>query len=100
MGLAYQYGYGFLATYLGVCGAFAGAGAALPDPAHHCTYQLSSLADLVAFRFRSTWSGALTTIVMLIGMLPLLALQIQAVADAIGILTRNRCRSAWRWATA
>ncbi len=53
------------------------------------TYQLSSLADLFAFRFRSTWAGALTTVVMLVGVLPLLALQIQAVADAIGILTHE-----------
>jgi len=53
------------------------------------TYQLSSLADLFAFRFRSTWAGALTTIFMLIGVLPLLALQIQAVADSISILTRE-----------
>lgn len=88
VGLAYQYGYGFLATYLGVCGAFLLAPVLLyPILRITRTYQLSSLADLVAFRFRSTWSGALTTIVMLIGMLPLLALQIQAVADAIGILT-------------
>ncbi|WP_241153545.1 hypothetical protein, partial [Pseudomonas viridiflava] len=40
-------------------------------------YQLSSLADLFAFRFRSTWAGALTTIFMLIGVLPLLALQMK-----------------------
>ncbi|MGA3828264.1 hypothetical protein, partial [Pseudomonas chlororaphis] len=53
------------------------------------TYQLSSLADLFAFRFRSTWAGALTTVIMLVGVLPLLALQIQAVADSIGILTRE-----------
>src|SRR5690606_18140202 len=53
------------------------------------TYQLSSLADLFAFRFRSTWAGVLTTLFMLIGLLPLLALQIQAVADSIGILTRE-----------
>jgi PAS domain S-box-containing protein len=53
------------------------------------TYQLSSLADLFAFRFRSTWAGALTTVIMLIGVLPLLALQIQAVADTIGILTHE-----------
>ena len=88
VGLAYQYGYGFLATYLGVCGAFLLAPVLLyPILRITRTYQLSSLADLFAFRFRSTWSGALTTVVMLIGVLPLLALQIQAVADAIGILT-------------
>src|SRR5690606_872 len=53
------------------------------------TYQLSSLADLFAFRFRSTWAGVLTTLFMLVGLLPLLALQIQAVADSVGILTRE-----------
>lgn len=52
-------------------------------------YQLSSLADLFAFRFRSTWAGALTTLFMLIGVLPMLALQIQAVTDSISILTRD-----------
>ena len=53
------------------------------------TYQLSSLADLFAFRFRSTWAGALSTLCMVIAVLPLLALQIQAVTDAISILTRE-----------
>src|SRR5690606_18023381 len=90
VGLAYQYGYGFLATYLGVCGAFLLAPVLLyPILRVTRTYQLASLADLFAFRFRSTWAGALTTVVMLVGMLPLLALQIQAVADAIGILTHE-----------
>ena len=88
--LAYQYGYGFLATYLGVSGAFLLAPVLLhPILRITRTYQLSSLADLFSFRFRSTWSGALTTVVMLIGMLPLLALQIQAVADTIGIMTQE-----------
>ncbi|MBO0369910.1 sensor histidine kinase [Pseudomonas shirazensis] len=88
VGLAYQYGYGFLACYLGVSGAFLLAPVLLyPILKITRTYQLSSLADLLAFRFRSTWAGALTTIFMLIGVLPLLALQIQAVADSINILT-------------
>ncbi len=88
VGLAYQYGYGFLACYLGVSGAFLLAPVLLyPILKITRTYQLSSLADLLAFRFRSTWAGALTTLIMLIGVLPLLALQIQAVADSISILT-------------
>ncbi|HLA33115.1 MAG TPA: ATP-binding protein [Pseudomonas sp.] len=90
VGLAYQYGYGFLASYLGVSGAFLLAPVLLyPILRITRTYQLSSLADLFAFRFRSTWAGALSTVFMLIGVLPLLALQIQAVADSIGILTRE-----------
>ena len=90
VGLAYQYGFGFLASYLGVTGAFLLAPVLLyPILRVTRTYQLSSLADLFAFRFRSSWAGALTTLFMLIGVLPLLALQIQAVADSIGILTRE-----------
>jgi len=90
VGLAYQYGYGFLASYLGVSGAFLLAPVLLyPILRITRTYQLSSLADLFAFRFRSTWAGALSTVFMLIGVLPLLALQIQAIADSIGILTRE-----------
>ncbi|MGV8843257.1 MAG: sensor histidine kinase [Pseudomonas sp.] len=88
VGLAYQYGFGFLAIYMGVSGAFLLAPVLLyPILRITRTYQLASLADLFAFRFRSTWAGALTTLFMLLGVLPLLALQIQAVADSISILT-------------
>ncbi|SDS92332.1 Two-component sensor kinase CbrA [Halopseudomonas xinjiangensis] len=90
VGLAYQYGYGFLTYYLGICGAFLLAPVLLNQILRITrTYQLSSLADLFAFRFRSTWAGTLTTLFMLIGVLPLLALQIQAVADSVQILTRD-----------
>lgn len=90
VGLAYQYGYGFLAIYLGISGAFLLAPVLLyPILRVTRAYQLSSLADLFAFRFRSTWAGALTTLFMLIGVLPMLALQIQAVTDSISILTRD-----------
>ena len=90
VGLAYEYGYGFLSYYLGVCGAFLLAPVLLnPILRITRTYQLSSLADLFAFRFRSTLAGTLTTLCMLIGVLPLLALQIQAVADSVQILTQE-----------
>ncbi len=90
VGLAYQYGYGFLAIYLGLSGAFLLAPVLLYPILHLTrTYQLSSLADLLAFRFRSSWVGAITTIGMLLSAMPLLALQIQSVADTIGILTRQ-----------
>ncbi|TWI50877.1 PAS domain S-box-containing protein [Pseudomonas duriflava] len=87
VGLAYDYGYGFLSYYLGLCGAFLLAPVLLyPILRLTRAYQLSSLADLFAFRFRSTWAGALTTLLMVIAVLPLLALQIQAVATSTGIL--------------
>jgi PAS domain S-box-containing protein len=86
--LAQQYGYGFLAYYMGVAGAFMLTPVLLqPILRITRTYQLASLADLLAFRFRSTWAGALTALFTLLGVLPLLALQIKAVADTVGILT-------------
>lgn len=90
VGLAYQYGYGFLAIYLGVSGAFLLAPVLLyPILRITRAYQLSSLADLFAFRFRSTWAGALTTLFMVIGVLPMLALQIEAVTNSMRLLTRG-----------
>lgn len=88
VGLAAQYGNGFLAIYLGLSGAFLLAPVLL-SPIQRLTYthQLSSLADLLAFRFRSGSAGAITAIGLLLGSLPLLALQIQAVAQTIGMLT-------------
>ncbi len=88
VGLAYQYGYGFLAIYLGLSGAFLLAPVLLhPVLRLTRTYQLASLADLFAFRFRSTWAGTLTTLFMLVAVLPLLALQIQSMADTVGLIT-------------
>jgi len=90
VGLANQYGYGFLSYYLGIAGAFVLSPVLLvPILRITRTYQLSSLADLLAFRFRSRWIGSLVTIFMLMGAMPLLALQIQAVADSIYILTNE-----------
>lgn len=88
VGLAHQYGYGFLAIYLGISGAFLLAPVLLyPILRLTRTHQLSSLADLLAFRFRSSWVGAITTLGMLLAALPLLALQIQSVTDTISIIT-------------
>ncbi len=87
VGLAYEFGYGFLAYYLGVCGAFLLA-PVLMLPLLRITraYQLSSLADLFAFRYRSQVAGTLVTLFTLMGTLALLSLQIQAVANSIHIL--------------
>ena len=60
------------------------------------TYQLSSLADLVAFRYQSPWAGTVATIVILVGVTPLLALQIRAVADTANLLTEESSESRGR----
>ncbi|MBT4521681.1 MAG: PAS domain S-box protein [Halieaceae bacterium] len=85
--LAYRYGYSFLQYYIGIVALFVMATLLLLPLLRLCrVYQLSSLADVLTFRFRSRWVGAVITIAMCITLLPLLALQIQAVADSIHIL--------------
>lgn len=90
VGLAYDYGYGFLSYYAGVAGTFVFAPLILLPLLRICRlYQLSSLADLLTFRFRSQWAGSAVTLFMLLAMLPLLALQIQAVSDTVRVLTQG-----------
>lgn len=89
-GMADQYGYGYLTYYLGISGAFVLAPVLLsPLLRLTRTYQLSSLADLFAFRYRSRWVGMLVTLGLLTGTMPLLALQIQAIGDVIYLLTNE-----------
>ncbi|MFG6176084.1 ATP-binding protein [Halomonas sp. THAF12] len=81
-------GYGYLAYYLGAAGAFLLAPVLLvPIQRMARTYQLASLADLFAFRFRSRWVGTLITLVSLLAVLPLLALQVQTMGNAIQLLS-------------
>ena len=88
VGYAYHYGYNFLAYFLGISGVFLLAPILLTPLLRLTTsYQLGSLADLFAFRYRSRAAGALTALMMVIGMLPLLAMQLKAVAESIQILT-------------
>lgn len=87
VGFAHQSGYNFLAFYLGISGAFLLAPVLLAPVLRLAkSYQLGSLADLFAYRYRSQWVGSLTTLAMIIGMLPILALQIRAVADSAQLL--------------
>ena len=85
--LAYSHGYSFLLYYGGVVFMFVFAALLLLPLLRLCrVYQLSSLADVLTFRFRSPRIGATITIAMCLTLLPLLALQIQAVADSIQIM--------------
>lgn len=90
VGMAQQYGYGYLTYYLGISGAFVLASVLL-KPILRITknYQLTSLADLFAFRFRSRAAGTFTTLVMLACILPLMALQISAVTDTFLLLNQD-----------
>lgn len=90
IGFANDTGYNFLAFYLGISGTFLLAPLLL-NPILRLTknHQLTSIADLFAFRYRSQWVGSLTTIFMLLALLPLLALQIRAVSDTATLLTQQ-----------
>lgn len=80
-------GYGYNSYYIGFAAAFL-LSPLLLRPLLRITqrFQLASLADLVAFRFRSPWAGTMTTLVLLLCALPLLALQILAVAASASLL--------------
>lgn len=94
VGMAHQYGYAYITYYLGISGAFVLAPVLL-KPILRITqqYQLTSLSDLFAFRFRSRSAGTLTTIVMLAAILPLLTLQITAVSDTYLLLNNELTKS-------
>ena len=84
LGVAHQRGFGYLAYYLGAAGAFVLAPVLLlPLQRMTRTHQLSSLADLFAFRFRSRWVGTCVTLLSLVAVMPLLAMQVEAMGHAI-----------------
>ncbi len=93
--LAANAGFGYLAYYLGPAGAFLLAPVLLvPIQRITRTYQLSSLADLFAFRYRSRWAGTLVTLLSLFAVLPLLGIQVQTLSDAVQLLTGSRYSAA------
>lgn len=80
-------GYGYLGYYIGYALAFMLAPILLrPILIITRTHQLSSLADLISFRFRSPAAGILTAITLVACMLPFLALQISAVSAVTQLL--------------
>ncbi|WP_231759712.1 ATP-binding protein [Microbulbifer elongatus] len=88
--LAWQHGYGVLAYHLGTGAMFLFAPVALEPLAKLAQrYQLTSPADLLVFRYHSREAGTLATLFMLLGLLPLIALQIQAVAETLALLSRD-----------
>lgn len=90
VGFAQTQGYNFLTIYLGVTLAFI-LSPILLKPMLRLTreYQLSSLADLFAFRYHSQAAGVLVTLFMLLGTLPYIALQIRAVSESAQVLTQQ-----------
>jgi len=80
-------GFGYNAYYLGYGVAFLFTPVLLqPILKITRTWQLSSLADVFAFRFRSPWAGTLTTLSLQFCIFPLLALQCLAVTASAKLL--------------
>ena len=85
--LADQFGLGFLTYYLGISAAFIFAPVLLKPLLRIIhNYQLSSLADLLAFRYRSRLAGILVTLLMLTVTVPIVTMQITAAADTLYLL--------------
>lgn len=90
VGLADRSGFAFLTIYLGVTGAFI-LGPFILQPILRLTrkHQLTSIADLLAFRYGGRATGVTVTLFMLIGILPYISLQIRAVTESIQILSKQ-----------
>jgi PAS domain S-box-containing protein len=90
VGFAAHQGILFLTIYLGVTLAFILLPVLLlPLLRLVRTHQLTSVADLFAFRFHSQLAGVLVTLMTLTGILPYIALQIRGVAEATEVLAPN-----------
>lgn len=90
VGFAHDSGFNFLTIYLGVTIAFLLAPVLL-DPILRLVreYQLTSVADLFAFRYPGRLTGFVVTTFMLLGILPYLSLQIHALIQSVEVLTRE-----------
>jgi len=90
VGFAQSNGFNFLAIYIGVTLAFILV-PVLFAPILRLVrdYQLTSLADVLAFRYRSQLAGVLVTVFMIFGIFPYIALQILAVTESVQILTEE-----------
>lgn len=90
VGYAANNGLLFLTIYVGATLAFLLSPMLLRPILKLCKeYQLTSLADLLAFRYRSQAAGLLVTLFTLLGTLPYIALQVRAVTESLRVLTNE-----------
>ena len=90
VGLADRSGYAFLNIYLGLTGAFILGPYLLKPLLRLCRdYQLTSIADLLAFRYGGRATGFVVTLYMVAGILPYISLQIRAVTESVQVLSQQ-----------
>lgn len=87
---ARMYGGSYLTYYLGTSAGFI-ASSFLCRPLYRVAtaHKLGSLADLFAFRYPAPWVGGLVAAFMLVGVLPLMALQVQVVSVTMHALNQS-----------
>jgi signal transduction histidine kinase/Na+/proline symporter len=82
-GLVQNYGISAFSYYIGISGVFLTAPLLLLPLLNLCKrYQLTSLADLISFRFRSPTAGTITTLLLSLSILPFYTLQLETLAEA------------------
>lgn len=87
IGVASHFGYGYLGYFVGAGVLFLFAPLLLLPLWRICRqYQLTSLPDLLAFRYRGAPVGAITTLGLLVAALPLLIAQIEIIAGIATLL--------------
>jgi len=90
LGIAAHFGYGYLGYSVGVGVMFLFAPLLLMPLWRICRrFQLTSLADLLAFRYRGAQVGAIATLGLLVAAMPLLMAQIKIVSGLAARLGGN-----------
>lgn len=90
VGFAATHGYQFLTIYLGPTLACLLIPVVwLPLLRLSREYQLSSIADVLSFRYQSQGTGQLVTLFLVVGMVPYLGLQFRAVVNAMEVLNQG-----------
>lgn len=90
LGLAANYGSGYFLYFIGASAGFLIAPVLLgPLSRVALAHRLGSLADLFAFRYPAPWVGGVVSMFMLVGVLPLIALQIHAVSVTVHLLNQE-----------
>ncbi len=90
IGVAARHGSGYLLYFFGASAAFIIAPLLLgPLSRVALSHKLGSLADVFAFRYPAPWVGGLVTVLLLLGVLPLIALQISVVSSTVHLMNQD-----------
>ncbi len=90
IGLAAHYGSAYFLYFVGTSAAFLTAPMLLASLGRTAlAHNLGSLADVFSFRYRAPWVGGTVSLLMLLSVLPLIALQIHAISITFLLLNQE-----------